>query len=69
MFFIMFYSNGAAAKTSAFYGQGAGNILLDNVHCRGTEKSITACNSNGWGINNCGHYEDAGVRCSTGKEM
>ena len=63
----LYFSSGAVAKTSAAYGQGTGNILLDNVHCRGTETSITGCASNGWGINNCNHNEDAGVNCPTSK--
>ena len=52
------------AKTRAFFGQGSGNIWLDNVACTGTESNLASCRHNGWGIENCGHSEDAGVICS-----
>ena len=55
-----------AARRNAFYGQGSGRIWLDNLNCVGTELSIVNCSHRGWGIENCGHYEDAGVKCSAG---
>ncbi|XP_071487939.1 scavenger receptor cysteine-rich domain-containing protein DMBT1-like [Diadema antillarum] len=52
----------------AEYGQGSGQILLDNVRCNGTERNLVDCQHNGYGIHNCGHHEDAGVECiPTGK--
>ena len=42
---------------------GAGRIWLDNVHCRGTESRLIDCPANALGVHNCGHINDAGVRC------
>ncbi|NWR76396.1 DMBT1 protein, partial [Centropus unirufus] len=53
-----------AAPGSAYFGQGLGDILLDNVRCNGDELSLLRCNHSGWRIHNCRHYEDAGVVCS-----
>uniref|UniRef100_U3JQS7 Uncharacterized protein n=1 Tax=Ficedula albicollis TaxID=59894 RepID=U3JQS7_FICAL len=53
-----------AALGSAYFGQGSGDIVLDNVRCRGDEVSLLHCNHTGWRIHNCAHYEDASVVCS-----
>ncbi|KAJ8300514.1 hypothetical protein KUTeg_022033 [Tegillarca granosa] len=64
-----FPSQGARAKSSAFFGRGTGPIWLDNVNCRGNESSISQCGNRGWGVSNCDHREDAGVICPGRKEV
>ena len=39
-------------------------ILLDQVHCKGSEKSIRQCKHLGWQKSDCNNHEDAGVRCN-----
>ncbi len=57
------YTIGAEAFRSAFFGEGEGPILLDNVLCNGNEERLESCDHNGYEISNCDHGEDAGVRC------
>ncbi|XP_035237508.1 deleted in malignant brain tumors 1 protein-like isoform X14 [Anguilla anguilla] len=52
------------APGTAHFGEGGGQITLDDLGCSGTEESLDQCSHNGLGIHNCAHYEDAGVTCS-----
>ena len=57
------FSIGSVALGGAYFGSGSGDILLDNVVCKGTESSLLGCRTNPIGQHNCDHSEDAGVRC------
>ena len=56
------YSRGSA-RVSAYFGEGSGLILLDNVNCNGRESSIFTCSHRNFGEHDCVHNEDAGVVC------
>ena len=58
---------GHQALSNAAFGEGNGYIFMDNVACFGEESSLHDCQFKGWGVHNCGHYEDAGVICTIGK--
>ena len=60
------FGEAVAAIPSAFYGQGIGQIWLDDVNCTGIEEAIRNCSHSGWGNLNCAHDEDSSVNCSAG---
>ena len=41
----------------------AKTIWLDNVFCGNNRSDIQECTHDEWGIHNCGHSEDVGIRC------
>ena len=47
---------------------GVGQIWLDEVRCTGSETRLIDCPANSLGSHDCGHHEDAGVRCA-GEEL
>uniref|UniRef100_A0A672ZYC4 SRCR domain-containing protein n=1 Tax=Sphaeramia orbicularis TaxID=375764 RepID=A0A672ZYC4_9TELE len=52
-----------SAQGSAIFGLGSDPIWLDDV------SSLTECQHPGFGRENCGHHEDAGVICSGEKSF
>ncbi|KFP43217.1 Neurotrypsin, partial [Chlamydotis macqueenii] len=54
----------AKAWSQAYFGEGSGPVLLDEVRCTGNELSIEQCPKSSWREHNCGHKEDAGVSCT-----
>ncbi|XP_073189253.1 CD5 antigen-like [Lepidochelys kempii] len=58
-----------SAPRNAHFGRGSGPIWLKNVACDGTKSALWHCGNEGWGENDCGHGEDAGVTCSGANEL
>ena len=54
------YADSTALSRAAF-GLGTGPIHFDDLRCTGSEATLFECPFNA--IHNCGHFEDAGVRC------
>ncbi|NXC12345.1 C163A protein, partial [Corythaeola cristata] len=53
-----------SALSEAAFGEGAGPIWLEKVHCKGTELSLWDCPAKPLFGKNCDHKEDAAVNCS-----
>ena len=49
--------------TGSSVTDGTGQIWLDDVGCAGYETHILNCTRKSVGSHDCGHHEDAGVRC------
>lgn len=63
LMFFSFQKSIAEELTFAHFGAGRGHIWMNGVDCTGNETSLAKCDFKGFVIHNCGHSEDAGVRC------
>ena len=45
------------------FGEGQGDIYIENVQCNGNESHLEECPSSDVGDHDCSHSEDAGVSC------
>ena len=56
-------------RYNAFYGQGSGLLLLNDIICLGTEDRLYNCQHGGIGMTDfCrGHLDDAGLDCRESK--
>ena len=57
------YGRALGAPGRAYFGEGSGEILLDDVSCVGTEDNLATCYHSDFRNHDCGHNEDAGVIC------
>jgi len=48
------------------FGQGSGQIWLDDVGCSAaaSESCLLSCRNRGIGFHNCSHFEDVAISCS-----
>ena len=60
------YTGSAVALRGAYFGQGAGPVLLSGLKCSGSEPSLLAClrGNSVVGSTSCSHSQDAAVICS-----
>ncbi|XP_073701089.1 galectin-3-binding protein B-like [Garra rufa] len=65
----MGFPGAISAIPGGTYGEGSGQIWLDEMKCKGSESSLSDCSFNGWGVTDCTHKEDAGVVCEAGKNI
>ncbi|XP_041476040.1 deleted in malignant brain tumors 1 protein-like [Lytechinus variegatus] len=59
------FDGALAAPGEAIFGAGSGEILFDDVNCKGTEETLADCFHRGLGVNTCNHGSNAGVVCFT----
>ena len=55
---------------NSFFPPGTSDqaIVLDDVRCTGAQSALAECRDRGWGVHNCKHAEDVGIRCIKNSE-
>ena len=46
------------------FGQGSGQIWLNNVDCTGMESHLISCSIGEFGVHSCAHDEDVAIYCA-----
>ena len=64
---VMGFPGAKQVRIQAYYGEGSGQILLDDVNCKGHESHLLDCDHNGISGHDCDHSKDAGVECKPGQ--
>ncbi|KAL5022249.1 hypothetical protein ScPMuIL_001404 [Solemya velum] len=54
---------GVELYNSARFGEGKGEIWLDEVSCDGSEKRLQDCKHGQWGVHHCKHDQDVWLAC------
>ena len=64
-----YFNTGVQARTEGFMnGATTQQIWLDNVACTGRENRLIDCPAAAFGVHDCNHGEDAGVRCPAARK-
>ncbi|XP_033125522.1 deleted in malignant brain tumors 1 protein-like [Anneissia japonica] len=58
------FADAIYAPHAAYFGEGSGDIMYDDVACTGNESDISSCPNSGLRFHDCSHYEDASVICT-----
>ncbi|XP_050429551.1 uncharacterized protein LOC126838845 isoform X3 [Adelges cooleyi] len=60
------FPSSVSVKSNSFFGiPNKTRFVLDDLECRGDEKSLYSCQFKEWGIHDCNAQESAGVICRT----
>ena len=59
------YGRAAGPLGFAAFGEGSGQILYDDVDCKGHEAILSQCRRRSRPKKSCGHSADAGVICAS----
>ena len=61
--YVVFSAGQMRKDAATVYGEGTGDILLDDVKCDGDEPNIAECQHKFWRDTDCAHKEDVGCIC------